>query len=335
MTPPVPVLRVLEHVPDTLFQTSARDLQRLLGGPTLFRIPGRRTGPPLFISTLLHGNETSGWTALCRLLADGAVPERSLVIFLGNLAAAAAGVRHLHGEPDFNRIWKDADLPYAAFAGSVLDNILAEPLAAAIDLHNNTGRNPHYSVLTDLCDANRSLALLFSDKAVYVEEPDSVLTRATQRHCPSIAVELGPINDPRSDDLAEDLLRRITSAPSLSGAHQGLNLYTSLARVHIHPDVAFTFAGTGRDAPLMLTGGMEAVNFHAVPRHTEFACTELPFRQALRVLDPGHRDVTDLFFYQEGPHVRFSRDVVPAMYTTDPDVVLQDCLCYLMAPVDR
>ncbi|MEZ5598553.1 MAG: succinylglutamate desuccinylase/aspartoacylase family protein [Pseudomonadales bacterium] len=333
MSPPAPRLRVLEHVPDSLFHTPARDLERVLGGPTLLRIAGEQALSPLFVSTLLHGNETSGWTALCRLLGRGALPRRPLLVFLGNVAAAAAGVRHLPGEPDFNRIWKNADPPYAAFAASVLNHVVSEPLAAAIDLHNNTGRNPHYSVLTDLSDANRSLAYLFSDKAVYVEEPDSVLTRATQQHCPSIAVELGPINDPHSDDLAEDLLRRVTAAPSLTPSHDGLTLYTSLARVHINPDVAFSFAGTGPPAPLVLTGGMEAVNFHAVPRHTEFAYTQRPFQETIQVLDPGHRNVTDQFFYQEGPHVRFARDVVPAMYTTDPDVVRQDCLCYLMAPL--
>ena len=60
-------LTVLDVVPDGLFNTPADQLLQKLAGPTLLFLPGLRS-PPLFISVLLHVNETSGWQALCQLL---------------------------------------------------------------------------------------------------------------------------------------------------------------------------------------------------------------------------------------------------------------------------
>ena len=49
-----------------------------------------------------------------------------------------------------------------------------------------------------------------------------------------------------------------------------------------------------------------------------------------KVLDVNHRDVTDEYFEHDGESILLKADVVPAMYTTDPYVVRQDCLCYFM-----
>ncbi len=325
------LLNHLDAPPAGIFSLPAHALAEALGGPTLFRLDGTRAGAPLFVSTLLHGNETSGWTALCRLMQDPPESMRPLIVFIGNPAAASRRVRHLPEEPDFNRIWCGGSAGHRALTEAVVHEATKQPLFAAVDLHNNTGRNPHYSVVTALEDRHLNLAYLFSDKAVYVEEPDTVLTRALQHHCASIAVELGPINDPRSDDLAEDLLRRAVTEADLPTTHENLTLYRSLARVHIADGVDFSFDDS--PAKLRLTGGMEAVNFHAVPEHTPFGLSGEPLGHVVTVLDSSHNVVTEDFFYSTSGEIRFRRAVVPAMYTTDPEVVRQDCLCYLMTPM--
>ena len=50
----------------------------------------------------------------------------------------------------------------------------------------------------------------------------------------------------------------------------------------------------------------------------------------LFVLDGDHQDVTERYFALSDGAIVLKRPVVPAMYTTDPYVVHQDCLCYLM-----
>ena len=149
-------LRRLQSVPPGLLEAEPEELQGLLGGPALLHLNAGPDGSPalpgtLFVSVLLHGNETSGWYAVRRLLRDLPVPARDLLIFIGNVEAAASGVRTLPGQQDFNRMWREPQ----GIAGEVLRYAGALPLLAVVDLHNNTGRNPHYSVLTDFSSGSR------------------------------------------------------------------------------------------------------------------------------------------------------------------------------------
>ena len=341
-------LNTLNQVPHGLLDCPPADLAGRLGGPTLLHLPGRRQ-PPLLISVLLHGNETSGWTGLCRYLARTQTLPRSLLVFIGNVQAAAAGVRTLPGQQDYNRIWRGAGGPEGALALQVLaaiGELAPGGLFAAVDLHNNTGHNPHYAVVTDPSTASLGLACLFGDKAVHVEEPDTVLTRSLARHGPAVALELGPIGDARCADRADDYLSRLLELEAVPAADPAaLTLFRTLARVHVAPDIAFAFAAAAApvepDAPeqpspaqpLLLTGGVEAVNFHELTAGMVFGTTELPLSRALQVLDNHHRDVTDEYFAVRGGELVLTRPVTPAMYTTDPVVVRQDCLCYLMTAV--
>ncbi len=62
------MLQQLDHIPSGLLSWSYQ-LEQILGGPTLIHLSGHRE-PALYISVLMHGNETAGWDALRQLLMD-------------------------------------------------------------------------------------------------------------------------------------------------------------------------------------------------------------------------------------------------------------------------
>ncbi|HYA80090.1 MAG TPA: succinylglutamate desuccinylase/aspartoacylase family protein, partial [Methylocystis sp.] len=97
---------ILDHVPGGFLDCPAAQLSELLRGPTLFDLPGRDSRP-LFVSTLLHGNEDSGLIAVREVLRRHAGRDlpRSLLLFIGNVEAAAQNLRMTPEQPDFNRIW--------------------------------------------------------------------------------------------------------------------------------------------------------------------------------------------------------------------------------------
>ena len=327
-------LRVHRSLPEGLLACAATDLHGHLGGPTLLHLQGDRS-PALFVSVLLHGNETSGWDGLRRYLAQNPTLPRDLTVFIGNTRAAAQEMRALPGEADFNRIWRDETGPAGATAAAVKAAIADVPFFASVDLHNNTGHNPYYAVLTDLSPRNLGLAYLFSDKAVYVEEPDTVLTRVFDGRCPAVALEVGPVGDPRCADRVEDFLARcmgLEEIPPPPADQELLSLFRTRVRVHVRDDVLFRFEGDdpAGAAGLVLTGGVEAVNFHQLAAGSVFGASELPAGDVLQVLDTAHRDVTDQYFAKDGRFIVLRRSATPAMYTTDPYVIRQDCLCYLM-----
>lgn len=325
-------LRIFESLPEGLVDRPATELATALGGPALIHVAGERE-PALFVSVLLHGNEVSGWNALRRVLQARQPLPRSLIVFVGNVHAAAQGVRMLPGQQDFNRIWRGhVDGPEAELAEGVRHWLRGVPLFGAVDLHNNTGHNPHYSVLTRLDAGCRGLAYLFSDKAVYVEEPDTVLARVFDDLCPVVTLELGPVGDPMCEERAYDFLTRCMKLTTIPVGGD-ISLYRTRVRVHIRAGADFSFADDRRESPLVLTSGVEGVNFHSLPAGTRFGRSERPLADVLRVLDVAHRDVTDEYFVLRNGVVELRRAVVPAMYTTDPQVVLQDCLCYFMEPM--
>lgn len=327
-------LRIHDGLPAGLADCDARALDQRLGGPSLIHVPGH-CEPPLLVSVLLHGNETSGWEGVRRLLAEltpaNARLPRSLILFVGNVEAAAVGLRTLPHQQDFNRIWRGAKGPEGELATQVLAALAGRTLFAAVDLHNNTGQNPHYAVVTHLRQDNLGLAYLFDDKAVYVREPATVMTRFFADRCPAITLELGPIGDPRCDDRAFDYVKRCLNLERIPPADSSrLQLFRTEARVHIAEDIPFSFAGEDESLPLVLTGGLEAINFHELAAGTEFAVTRCALTEAFRVLDVQHRDVTARYFAPAGSSVLLRQPVIPAMYTTDPLVIRQDCLCYFM-----
>ncbi len=351
-------LRRLEAVPPPLLEAEPGDLLSLLGGPTLLHLKAGRKGLPghpgaLFVSVLLHGNETSGWHALRQLLRDFPAPPRDLLLFIGNVAAAERGVRTLEGQQDFNRMWRSPE----GLAREVLDHAATLPLLGVVDLHNNTGRNPHYAVLTDFTPGSLGLAALFGNTAVFIEEPASVLTRAFSPCTPNVALELGPVSDREAAVRAYEYLRGLLDLQTIPEPDPaGTRLYRTLARVHLRQDVRFEFLSQGNHAfpahrgghepvggtgpaaqgsinglDLLLDDAIEASNFDRLPAGTLFGLAV--GGPALQVLDNSHRDVTDRFFEVKSARIVLKRPVVPAMYTTDPNVVRQDCLCYFMEPL--
>jgi len=95
---------------------------------------------------------------------------RALMLLIGNVTAAAQRQRRLDGQPDYNRIWPGASArlaaPEAEMMAAIHNRVVSRRAFAAIDLHNNTGRNPHYSVVCASDPSVLGLASLFADRAV-------------------------------------------------------------------------------------------------------------------------------------------------------------------------
>lgn len=109
------MLNIFESIPDGLLDADATELEALLGGPSVIHLNGRQQ-PALFVSVLMHGNETTGFEAVKRWLrryepGGGSKPmPRALTLFIGNVSAARQGMRRLAEQPDYNRVWPSGAL---------------------------------------------------------------------------------------------------------------------------------------------------------------------------------------------------------------------------------
>ncbi|WP_455218053.1 M14 family metallopeptidase [Kaarinaea lacus] len=193
------MLNIIDHIPEGLMDCAAEDLHQLLPGPTLIHLQGRHQ-EPLFVSVLLHGNEPTGLKAIQALLKKtaGKTLPRALSIFIGNVSAAKEGRRHLDGQPDYNRIWpcgansETIDFtPEHAMMHKIVDIMKEKNIFASIDVHNNTGLNPHYGCINRLETAFFHLATQFSRTVVYFIRPHGVQSMAFAEICPAVTVECG------------------------------------------------------------------------------------------------------------------------------------------------
>jgi succinylglutamate desuccinylase len=200
------MLNILENLPPKLLEVPAEGLHELLGGPTLIHLPGREPAP-LFVSVLLHGNESTGFYAVQALLRDYRSRElpRALSLFIGNVAAASEGQRYLDTQPDYNRAWPGtefADLPEVRMMQQLVEIMAARRAFASIDVHNNTGINPHYACINRIDNRFLHLAALFSRTVVYFIRPLGVQSMAMSGVCPATTIECGKSGRPRPSSAA-------------------------------------------------------------------------------------------------------------------------------------
>lgn len=320
-------LRVFHEIPSFLLQCESTELADRLGAPTLIDLRCKDK-PPLFISSLLHGNETSSWTAMRSLMNewDGLNSAPSCMMFIGNVFAAKHRQRCLPGQPDYNRIWEGGEAEECRLAEQVINEIRDAAPWLLVDIHNNSGPNPHYSVITDTKPQTLATASLFSRLAIYASHPKGIMTRRTSQLCPSITIEVGIPSDPMSAVRARkyvDRLARISTLPDRRITD--LKVYRNRVRVTIDesegkadPELSNLYAELDEHSFNSLCPG-----YRFYRRHSD---------DLLRAWDESGEDVTDDYFELEGRHQVLKQEVILSMYTRDPFIARQDCLCYFLEP---
>ena len=309
-------LRVATALPDSLADVPATALADELGGPTLFDLR-RGNAAPLFVSVLLHGNEVSGWDSV-RGLLEG-FREISAWLFLANLDAARQGVRALPGQVDFNRVWEGGDTTEAAIAAQVTDRVAATKPYLAVDIHNNTGRNPPYSVICRTDRRTLGFAGAFAQRALLASQPGGFQTRRFTRFCTALTIEVGTPDDPqsvtRTTGFLAKLLANYPHAPPETRDPETLSLFETVARV--------TVADGAEIEP-----AVQRFNFRRAP-----AGTALTRRGAVSARSADGTSIGSRYFASHDGAAVLTRPTIVAMYTRDLESARRDCLCYFLEPL--
>jgi succinylglutamate desuccinylase len=336
MEPEMIPLLELDEIPEGLLDLDdARKLHTVLPHPALLSLRGERE-EALFVTVLLHGNEDTGLFAIQKILKkyrDRPLP-RSLVIFFGNVYAAKEGLRRLDGQPDYNRVWPgggDTESDEAHLIARVMERVTARPLFASIDIHNNTGKNPHYGCINRLEPNFLYLASLFSRIVVHFETPRGVQSLAMAEHCPAITIECGKPHVSRGIEHAYefvDALLHLSAFPHRELHTGDIDVYHTVARVTVPDRFSLGFGET--DTDIRLPEELEEENFRELAPGTPFGRIRPGSGARFEVFDDTGAERFDDFFTIENDEIRLRRAMMPAMITRDLKIIRQDCLCYLM-----
>lgn len=333
-------LQRFDQLPDVLLNVTASDLWLHLEGPSLFHLPGRQERP-LFVSVLLHGNEDTGWRAMQDVLRRhrGAVLPRALLLLVGNIEAARAKVRTLPTQADYNRCWPGTGeplTPEAEVMRQVVEIAREHAPFASIDIHNNTGNNPHYACVNRLDDPFLHLARLFGRTVVYFNKPVGVQSAALAEICPAVTVECGRIGAAAGVAHAADFVESalaLTHFPDHPLSEADIDLLQTFAIVKVPADATLSYDGS--DADFRLRGDLDHLNFSELDVGISFGCRGGAGDREFEIV-PGHDfAVADSYFDYSGPELRLARRAVPSMLTVDERAVRLDCLGYLMHRIGR
>ena len=327
------MLTVLEEFPRELLEVPTSEIYKVLSGPTLIHLTGRRE-EPLFVSTLLHGNEDTGFVALQRLLREewrGDLP-RALSVFIGNVDAARHKRRRLDEQPDYNRIWQGGgESPEHLMMQQILTEMKNRKVFASVDIHNNTGINPHYACVNRLQDPFFHLATLFSRTVVYFIRPQGVQSMAFAEICPAVTVECGHVGDEAGIDHAEKFLYaclHLSKVPDTPISPHDIALFHTVATIKVPKEYSFGFGKTHAD--LVFERNVDHLNFNELQPGTLMGILSGDSRARLEVRDEQGNLVGDKFLdYSEGM-IRTKVSFMPSMFTLNREVISQDCFGYIM-----
>jgi succinylglutamate desuccinylase len=326
------MLNETNTLPEGLLEARTNELLSIIKAPTLIHLEGN-IKKPLFICTLLHGNETTGFYAVQRLLQEykNKTLPRSISIFIGNVEAAAENKRRLDTQADYNRIWPGTHHSDSAETDMMktVSNIMQKRKPfASIDIHNNTGNNPHYACINILNPRCLQLAGIFSNTIVYFTSPKGVQSAAFSDFCPELVLECGQSGQEDGVTHSAEFLRSALNLETISSdkpAH--INLYHTVARVTI-PE-AFTF-DISKKSDIQLSQELENRNFDEIESGSVFAGIDSDKDAHVVVTNESDENVTNEFFEIKNNKLILKKDVTLSMYTTNERAIKQDCLCYLM-----
>jgi len=330
------MLNELNELPAGFIEADHKEMQRILKSPTLIHLKGEKSNP-LFLTTLLHGNEDTGLRALQALLKkyERKPLPRDLSVFVGNVDAAAKDVRHLDGQPDYNRVWPGTEhqaCKETEMMQQVVEIMKQRQPFASIDLHNNTGRNPHYGCVNRMNPQYLQLARLFSHTVVYFTSPKGVQSEAMATVCPAVTLECGKVGEV---DGIEHACRFIETTMQLEHLPEhvpsDIDLFHTVARVTIKEDTDISFDGSG---DLSLNGQVELYNFREIEQGTEFASMNIEQAGLFEVWNDHEENVVDDYFSIESGKIVLKKPMMPSMFTKNIEVIQQDCLCYLMERIE-
>ncbi len=201
---------------------------------------------------------------------------------------------------------------------------------ASIDIHNNTGFNPHYACVTRVEPRFIALARLFSRVIVNFERPLGVQAGAFAELCPAVTVECGKTGEGSGATHAVELIEAalsIAQLPDHPPAPRDVDLLRTFAIVKAPAGASFSFDGSPAD--FRFRPDIDRLNFSDLSAGESLGRVGTPGARLELAPGDGGAPPDDYFDYAGG-EIRLRRDAVPSMLTQDPNAIRLDCLCYLM-----
>jgi len=317
-----------------------------LDGPAAWRVRGRDRSRTRMVTTLLHGNEPSGFIALHEWLQSGPEPAVDVVCVIANVEAARLHPAFTHrmvpGRRDMNRCFLGPfDDAEGRIARAILDLIDEVKPEALVDLHNNTGHNPVYAVGVDTTPEALGLCSIFGRHFIWSHLTLGALLEAVPS-CPAVTIEVGKSGEEAANRAALDGLSRFVAAERLFAKDGGMapgvpvhdpekvQVLTMPMRAMLEPGRRLVMSTVPHDdADLTMPDDLDRHNFEIVEKGSRIGWVRGD-GAPLRLVDEDGRDRAGEYFERRGDELVVRSPFMPIMITVDAEVAASDCLFYVV-----
>ena len=313
---------------------------RQLSGLCIFDIQGHDTNRTRVVTTLIHGNEPSGFIAMHRWLQKKIKTVVNISIIVCNIEAAQLSPefshRYLHTGQDLNRCFaREEPMAIIERAQQIKLAVKTVNPEAVIDLHNTSGLSPAFGVAIDKKDQTLDLISLFTNKVIITGLRVGAIMEQSFA-APIITIECGGAGQIQSHQLAYTGLSKFVNETNIFDRHASqVDIHQHPCRIELLPGVSVAFGHNHLPtADVTLRADAEQLNSQLTPPGEFIGWYEgqeqLPFTAKNEL---GIEQVNTMFSLHNGC-IFTKQSLQIFMATTDLDIATNDCLFYATLEVE-
>ena len=314
---------------------------RQLCGLCIFDIQGIDTNRTRVMTTLIHGNEPSGFIALHRWLQKKIKPAVNMRFIVCNIEAAQLSPefsrRYLHFGQDLNRFFasREDNLAITVRAQQIKQAVKAVAPEAVVDLHNTSGLSPAFGVAIDNNDKTLDLISLFTNKVILTGLRVGAIMEQNFA-APIVTIECGGAGQIQSHQLAYAGLSKFVSEANIFDRHASqVDIHQHPCRVELLPHVCAAFGHNHLPtADVTLRADAEQLNNQLTPQGEFIGWYEGEGKLPFTAKNEQGVEQLDMMFRVQNGCIFTKQSLQIFMATTDLDIATNDCLFYATVEAD-
>lgn len=315
-----------------------------LAKPTMLYFSGKDSSRCRVVTTLLHGNEPSGLTAIHRWLkSNPSSPAVDIYFFIGSVETALKPpgfyFRHLQGRRDLNRCFRP---PFDDHEGLLAKALLAEldrlKPECVIDIHNTSGTGPAFAVSIAETPKHDAIAALFTHRHIIADVFLGALMEVATDELPIVTIECGGVEDSHSTELAYEGLNNFFNTDDIFSTitpHHFLERLIHPVRLEIKTPFTLTFGQqVQKDFDFTIRKDIEHLNFQTIDQNICLGWLSDDRLSIFNVQNGDGNDVLNHYFQSINGGLYPTQTLKLFMATGSTEIAKSDCLFYVSKIAD-
>ncbi len=303
--------------------------------PSVIELKGKNQNEWRIVTTLLHGNEPSGFRAMFRFLSEKPIVETNTAFIIASVRAARHETlfthRYMPGEFDLNRRFgfQETHDRVTELARQITEYIRLRCPQFVVDMHNTSGSGPSFGVSVGDHQDVKKLAAIFTQQMVVTQLVVGSLMEQNF-NCPVVTIECGGASEERSHHIAYDgLLKLVSMTDVFSQSVDDLKIFHSPVRIRAHLGISLSYGWEqDEEVDITLVHDIEKYNSEDIQAGTCIGWIDRSLNDCLTAVNDHGEDIISFIFDVDGERLLIKDNVKIFMATSRADIALSDCLFY-------